>query len=161
MLENCHNAKERWGGVSDLIDRWLKSRQQLIVHYCELSGIEEASRTGPGVQEKFEQLCEGLLDYVSAGHFEIYEQLIREAKEFDDGGLELAAKIYPRIEQTTGVALNFNDRLDGGSLASGDLAVLFDELSKLGENLETRFELEDFLIEHLHNVHAEKVMSSA
>ena len=31
MLENCRNARERWGGVSELIDRWLKERQELLV----------------------------------------------------------------------------------------------------------------------------------
>lgn len=161
MLENCHSARERWGGVSDLIDRWLKDRQQLIVHYIDLSSVDESARGDASLNEKFTQLCEVLLDYVSAGHFEIYEQLITEAKEFDDGGIELAAKVYPRIEKTTEVALNFNDRLDGGKLDKESLVGLFDELSRLGENLETRFELEDFLIEHLHTVHGEKVMSSA
>ncbi|MEX0605072.1 MAG: sigma D regulator [Marinobacter sp.] len=161
MLENCHNAKERWGGVSDLIDRWLKDRQQLIVHYMDISSVDENARGDASLNEKFTELCEVLLDYVSAGHFEIYEQLITEAKEFDDGGIELAAKVYPRIEKTTEVALNFNDKLDGGKLDKEGLASLFDELSRLGENLETRFELEDFLIEHLHTVHGEKVMSSA
>lgn len=161
MLENCHNARERWGGVSDLIDRWLKDRQQLIVHYMDISSVDEAARGDAALNERFTQLCEVLLDYVSAGHFEIYEQLITEAKEFDDGGIELAAKVYPRIEKTTEVALNFNDKLDGGQLDKDSLASLFDELSRLGENLETRFELEDFLIEHLHTVHGEKVMSSA
>lgn len=161
MLENCHSARERWGGVSDLIDRWLKDRQQLIVHYIDLSSVDEGERGDASLNEKFTQLCEVLLDYVSAGHFEIYEQLITEAKEFDDGGIELAAKVYPRIEKTTEVALNFNDRLDGGKLDKESLVGLFDELSRLGENLETRFELEDFLIEHLHTVHGEKVMSSA
>lgn len=161
MLENCHNARERWGGVSDLIDRWLKDRQQLIVHYMDISSVDEAARGDASLNEKFTQLCEVLLDYVSAGHFEIYEQLITEAKEFDDGGIELAAKVYPRIEKTTEVALNFNDKLDGGQLDKEGLASLFGELSRLGENLETRFELEDFLIEHLHTVHGEKVISSA
>ena len=103
------------------------------------------------------RLCEVLVDYVSTGHFEIYEQLVSEAREFNDGGLELAAKVYPRIEQTTEVALNFNDRLDGRELSEEDVKALFGELSKLGEALETRFEMEDFLIEHLHNAHAGKV----
>ena len=31
MLENCKTAKERWGGVSEIIDRWLTERQELIV----------------------------------------------------------------------------------------------------------------------------------
>lgn len=159
MLENCRNARERWGGVSELIDRWLKERQELLVHYCELSGESDFSQT-EALREKFVRLCEVLVDYVSAGHFEIYEQLIQEAREFNDGGLELAAKLYPRIAQTTETALNFNDRLDGKTLSESDVRELFDQLSELGEILESRFEMEDYLIEHLHNVHADKVMSS-
>jgi len=160
MLENCRNARERWGGVSELIDRWLKERQELLVHYCDLSGESDFSQT-EALREKFVRLCEVLVDYVSAGHFEIYEQLIQEAREFNDGGLELAAKLYPRIAQTTETALNFNDRLDGKSLTKSDVKALFAELSELGEILESRFEMEDYLIEHLHNAHADKVMSSA
>lgn len=160
MLENCQNAKERWGGVSDLIDRWLKERQELLVHYCELSGTTDFSQT-EALRDKFVRLCEVLVDYVSAGHFEIYEQLTQEASEFNDGGLELAAKVYPRIEKTTEVALNFNDRLNGQSLSEEEVRDLFQQLSELGETLESRFEMEDFLIEHLHNAHADKVMSSA
>lgn len=159
MLDNCRNARERWGGVSELIDRWLKERQELLVHYCELSGESDFSQTEV-LREKFVRLCEVLVDYVSAGHFEIYEQLIQEAREFNDGGLELAAKLYPRIAQTTETALNFNDRLDGKTLSESDIRALFDQLSELGEILESRFEMEDYLIEHLHNVHADKVMSS-
>ncbi len=158
MLENCRNARERWGGVSELIDRWLKERQELLVHYCDLSGENDFSQTG-ALREKFVRLCEVLVDYVSTGHFEIYEQLVREAKEFNDGGQELAAKLYPRIQETTEVALNFNDRLDGKELSEDELKALYGELSKLGESLESRFEMEDFLIEHLHNAHAGKLAS--
>jgi regulator of sigma D len=159
MLENCRNARERWGGVSELIDRWLKERQELLVHYCELSGLTDYSQTDM-LREKFIRLCEVLVDYVSVGHFEIYEQLTREAREFNDGGEELAAKVYPRIQETTEVALNFNDHVDGRILTEQDVSFLFAELSKLGEVLESRFELEDFLIEHLHNAHAGKLASA-
>lgn len=159
MLENCQNARERWGGVNELIDRWLKERQELLVRYCDLSGDQDFSQ--PDVlRQKFVRLCDVLVDYVSAGHFEVYEQLIQEAREFNDGGLELAAKVYPRIEQTTEVALNFNDRLDNRELSGQDVRDLFDQLSQLGEALESRFELEDFLIEHLHNAHAGKLASA-
>lgn len=158
MLENCRNARERWGGVSELIDRWLKDRQELLVHYCDLSGESDFSQT-KALKQKFVRLCEVLVDYVSTGHFEIYEQLMREAREFNDGGLELAAKVYPRIEQTTEVALNFNDQLDDAELSEKDVKALFEQLSHLGETLETRFEMEDFLIENLHNAHGDKVAS--
>lgn len=160
MLDNCRNAKERWGGVSELIDRWLKERQELLVHYCELSGTTDYSQTD-ALYAKLVRLCEVLVDYVSAGHFEIYDQLVQEAREFNDGGLELAARLYPKIEQTTETALNFNDRLSGQSLTEGEVRELFEQLSELGETLESRFEMEDYLIEHLHNAHAEKVISSA
>ncbi|WP_303290257.1 sigma D regulator [Marinobacter sp. SS5-14b] len=159
MLENCRNARERWGGVSELIDRWLKERQQLLVHYCELSGESDFSKTD-ALKQKLVRLCEVLVDYVSAGHFEVYEQLIQEAREFNDGGLELAAKVYPQIEKTTEVALNFNDRVDGRILSEQEIEALFAELSSLGEVLASRFEMEDFLIENLHTAHAGKLASA-
>ena len=31
MLEDCKSAQERWGGVSEIIDRWLQERQQMLV----------------------------------------------------------------------------------------------------------------------------------
>ena len=33
MLENCQNAKERWGGVSKMVDRLLQERQDMLVKY--------------------------------------------------------------------------------------------------------------------------------
>ena len=40
MLESCRNAQERWGGVHQLIDRWLHERQQLVQAFDALSGIQ-------------------------------------------------------------------------------------------------------------------------
>lgn len=156
MLEHCQNARERWGGVSELIDRWLRGRQELLVQYCDLSSHAELAPSD-GLRDQFVRLCEMLVDYVSAGHFEIYEQLIQEAREYNDGGLELVSQLYPRIEQTTEVVLAFNDRVDGRTLTEADLTSLFAELSRLGETLESRFELEDCLIERLHTAHKNKV----
>lgn len=33
MLETCRNAQERWGGVHQLIDRWLIARRELVTAY--------------------------------------------------------------------------------------------------------------------------------
>ena len=77
MLESCRNAQERWGGVHLLIDRWLQERHALINAFDGLHGGAEAA-TRPALQK----FCEILLDYVSAGHFEIYEQLLNEAEAF-------------------------------------------------------------------------------
>ena len=157
MLENCRNAKERWGGVSEIVDGWLKARQGLIVLYCDITSTESESESSEALVSKYQSFCQILVDYVSAGHFEVYEQLIQEAKEFDDGGEDLAKKIIPQIELTTEIALKFNDQFDDVHKVDDGLGSLGDEMSKLGEVLEDRFELEDTLIEALHSSHADQV----
>lgn len=150
MLESCQNAQERWGGVHLLIDRWLQERNELVQAYAGINGSAQA----PGA-DALQQFCEILVDYVSAGHFEVYEQLTSEAKAFgDERGLELAKQIYPRIEAITEVALAFNDRCDTGDCH--DAASLLDDVKRLGQLLHERFELEDCLIEVLHNAHQEQ-----
>ena len=157
MLENCQSAKERWGGVSEIIDRWLRERQELIVRYCHLTSLEEFSDVEEVVRS-FTEFCQILLDYVSAGHFEVYEQLLSEAKEFNDGGVDLANKLYPEIQKTTEAALDFNDRFDNTPEEAEELRELIPVLSRLGEQLEERFELEDTLIEALHTSHADQIV---
>jgi len=98
-------------------------------------------------------MCQILVDYVSAGHFEVYEQLLQEGMEFNDGGIELARSIYPRIEKNTQVCLEFND----GCEAVSSVKMLNSSLSELGEALEERFMLEDQLIEVLHESHRDLV----
>lgn len=156
MLENCQNAKERWGGVSEIIDKWLKERQELIVKFCALSATSDISQPD-NVAKEFEQLCEILVDYVSVGHFEVFDQLVEEAKEFNDGGIELAEKIIPKIQEITEKTLHFNDRFDVTEKSERGLTVLLKDLSDLGEILEERFEMEDVLIEALHTTHADQV----
>ncbi|HLD65223.1 MAG TPA: sigma D regulator [Pseudomonas sp.] len=155
MLESCQNAQERWGGVHQLIDRWLQERHELVRAYDVLN---DASPTPVASTPELQRFCEILLDYVSAGHFEVYEQLTGEAKAFgDQRGLELAKQIYPRIEAITEVALAFNDRCDKGD--SRDSVSLGVELKRLGQLLHERFELEDCLIEVLHNAHKQEAVA--
>lgn len=150
MLESCQNAQERWGGVNLLIDRWLQERKELVNAFDKLG---EAS-TGPHPKE-LREFCGVLVDYVSAGHFEIYEQLHNEAKAFDDQrGLKLANRLYPRIEAITEIALKFNDLCDKGDCS--DASRVAEELKKLGCCLHERFELEDCLIEILHTAHKQE-----
>ena len=157
MLENCKTALERWGGVSDIIDKWLEERQQLLVDYCMLSdGVEDIDNAQCGAELK--KLCQILVDYVSAGHFEVYNQLITEAKELDDeAGLKSAAELFKTIDSTTGSILDFNDKYE----EIDDLDAIETDLSKLGETLATRFESEDKMIEVLHYAHQDKVEQNA
>lgn len=153
MLESCRNAQERWGGVHLLIDRWLQERCELLRAFDALAQ-KSTALNGQGLQN----FCQLLVDYVSAGHFEIYEQLLNEGKAFgNQRGLELARQIYPRLEAITEASLAFNDRCDNGDCQDG---CLNSELDELGRLLRERFELEDCLIEVLHNAHKEITASA-
>ncbi len=153
MLEHCQTAKEKWGGVNEVIDRWLQERQELLVIYCSLSDISsEPDKIERGGELK--ALCQIMVDYVSAGHFEIYNHLIDEGHEFDDKeGLKQAGVLYQTIDSTTEYVLDFNDKY----LETDDLESIESDLSRLGEILVTRFEAEDSMIEVLHTANKDKV----
>ncbi len=155
MLNECESVTSRWSDLDVIIEKWLKERQDLIVRYCDLVSRGEFDSVD-GALSHLRVFCQVLVDYVSAGHFEIYDQLIEEAMEYNDGGVELAQRIYPRIQQTTETALTFNDRFDKAPEELEELNRLLPQLADLGVQLEERFELEDGLIEKLHNVHARK-----
>ncbi|EAR61181.1 Rsd/AlgQ family anti-sigma factor [Neptuniibacter caesariensis] len=154
MLEKCKNAKERWGGVSEIIDSWLEERQALISQFVHLP----EHHINDELNTKVQSFCQVLMDYLSSGHFEVYEQLLREGSDFDDGSLEEGQSILPKIQISTDVALDFND--DFSNLLDPTVQQIreFSErLSKLGEALEERFELEDQMIAVLHTSHKELV----
>jgi regulator of sigma D len=151
MLENCATAKERWGGVNDIIDRWLQERQDMLVQYCQLSENSEDATTG----ERVQKLCQIMVDYVSAGHFEVYDQLVKEGRDFEDEqALKEASDLFARIDVTTEFALDFNDKY----LETDDLETIATDLSKLGEILASRFDAEDRMIEVLHTAHKDLVV---
>jgi len=101
MLENCQSAKERWGGVNTIVDQWLMSRQELLVIYCSLSDIESFDEKNKEHTQKIRSLCQHLVDYVSAGHFEVYDQLIKEGKAFEN---KEALTVRSRRQNDSGVA---------------------------------------------------------
>jgi regulator of sigma D len=153
MLDNC-TIEERWTGVNDLIDRWLQERQAIIVQFCALSGVHELSADADPSHVRLQKFCQQLVDYMSSGHFEIYYELIREAEAFADGTASAAKALMPKITITTELAMSFNDKY---ASAEGTLVALPKSLSSLGETLASRFELEDNLINTLHESHREQV----
>ena len=158
MLEKCRNAQERWGGVSEIIDNWLEERQQLISLFVALP----QQNVHEGLTERIQEFCQVMMDYISSGHFEVYEQLLKEGSEFNDGSLEKAQELFPRIQTSTDAALDFNDdysAFDGQTLQ--DIRELSTQLSTLGEALEERFALEDAMIEILHTAHRDQVFDKA
>lgn len=154
MLRRLEKAQQRWGGAHSVIDSWLNERQQILVLYCQLAGLppyDRIDRALPGIVE-VKQFCQLLMDYLSAGHFEIYDQIVAECKDHGPESTALAKRLYPEISKSTDIALNFNDKF--AELESLNDVEEFDvQLSELGQHLEERFELEDQLIETLYSKH--------
>ncbi len=127
------------------IDRLLEERQEVLVCYEQVAGIQpyndKNKNKNPELLQKFSQL---LMDYIAAGHFGLYQR-ISEGNERRRQVLEVAKKIYPSIAKTTEKALDFNDVYDKAD-KSAPYEAVSDRLSDLGEVLAHRIELEDKLI---------------
>ena len=86
---------------------------------------------------------------MALGHFEIYRR-IEEGNERRDDITKLANRVMPRINDTTQVAIAFNDLYDDTSnLDETAVSQLPNYLAKLGEELATRIDLEDQFINTL------------
>ncbi|MFW1678036.1 sigma D regulator [Pontibacter sp. JAM-7] len=156
MLEKCKDAKERWGGVSQIIDNWLDERQSLISLYVHLPEHPIDDQLNSSIAG----FCQVLMDYLSFGHFEVYEQLLLEGTEFNDGSVEKAQALLPKIQNTTDLALDFNDACaQQGQFTVQKIREFSEKLSRLGEALEERFALEDQMINILHTSHQDTVAS--
>ncbi|MDR9439502.1 MAG: sigma D regulator [Halomonas sp.] len=154
MLEDCKNALERWGGVHELIDRWLHERRELLIHLAALKQACDAELEAVN-KARIDAFSELLMDYISAGHFEVYPQLREEAKAFDDHqALELADRLLERLELSTELVLSFDRDYDSSSRAQHHLRRLPAWLDRLTRGLSERFSLEDQLIARLHAAHA-------
>ena len=136
-------AKERRHASHDLVAKLVKERTEMLVTFCRLAGVEPYTVEKP-VQKLLQEFCQILIDYVAAGHFALYERIL-EGKERRQEVAAIAAKIYDRIAQSTQNALDFNDKYDCGDHCTA-LESLSKDLSRLGEDLALRIELEDKLL---------------
>jgi regulator of sigma D len=101
------------------------------------------------------------MDYISAGHFEIYPQLAEEAKAFDDeSALHIAAQLLERLEMSTAMVLEFDEDFASPVRCQQNLARLPAWIDRLAKGLTERFALEDQLIARLHAVHSPKQVKS-
>ncbi|TDF35753.1 sigma D regulator [Alteromonadaceae bacterium M269] len=150
MYNKVTQAEEKWGGRNGAIDNWLSERKQLLVQYCELAGLPPFEGEGQALPstQKITSFCASLMDYISAGHFEVYDKIAEESQS-QQATKKLIDELYPDIKNTTDVALGFNDSF-ADSTATQDLDGFDVKLSDLGQKLELRFSMEDKLIETLY-----------
>lgn len=136
-------GKERRFGTQDMIDELLSERQEMLILFCKLAGLEPYAHAKP-IKDELREFCEVLVDYTALTHFEIYERIL-EGKERRQHVIDTARQNHPRIAELTAEIIAFNDKYDESDHALM-LNQLEQDLSQLGEILANRIELEDRII---------------
>jgi regulator of sigma D len=135
---------ERRQQACQLIAELQNERREVWSLYCHVAELKPFS-ANDAVKSLLIQFSQILVDYVSLGHFGVYERLLA-GTERRNGVLSVAKDIYPEFSATTDAAISFNDKYDN----VGKMDVFEDleqDLSALGESLAKRIELEDRLCE--------------
>ncbi len=158
MPNQRSDATQQFEAVEELLTRWLKERRAVLGKYTEIVVTLDSRFDDAALELRQKALCELLVDYVSAGHFEVFHALINEAESFGDDSCALTEILIPAIGDTTEVILAYEEKYGH---AQGYLEKLKRDLSALGEVLESRFVLEDRLIAGLHNRHRRLVNKQA
>ncbi|MCK5121968.1 MAG: Rsd/AlgQ family anti-sigma factor [Methylococcales bacterium] len=127
-----------------LVSELQQERNQVWSLYCKVAEQKPFSCSSQ-TQSLLTQFSQLLIDYVSLGHFGIYERLI-SGTEHREIALTAAKNMYPEFSQTTEAVIAFNDKYDDHK-PTLSIDKLEADLSFLGENLAKRIELEDELCE--------------
>lgn len=129
-----HNENEH--GVFGFLD----DRQRLIVQIIKLSSAVDA-RHHDIVEALNIRFCQQIIDYLSNGHFQIYSDL------FPTDSAIISQPEYLDLDATTQIGMRYHDHY---TTLHGRKKINLDILKTCLEELilafETRFELEDFLI---------------
>jgi regulator of sigma D len=147
---NTNTPNERRARTRNEIKRLIEERNSVISQYYNLAKYTEHDNSeDENTLELLEEFCQDLVDYMATGHFEIYRR-IEEGNERRDEITQLADKIMPRINDTTQIAVAFNDLYDSTTNVNDDAVKQLPQyLEKLGKELATRIDLEDQFISTL------------
>jgi len=146
LNEGLNTNVERRSRSHSLIQELVATRNQMLALFTQLAELKPFV-PDEGTCEVLQEFCETLVDYTLQAHLNLYRYL-EEKLEKRKRVLDLAELTYPRILATTEIISNFNDQYEeiNGDL---DASHLEQDLSRLGEALAIRIELEDQLIEIL------------
>ncbi|MDD1795827.1 Rsd/AlgQ family anti-sigma factor [Enterovibrio makurazakiensis] len=147
MLNKLEKAQQQWGGYSDVIDYWLTLRQELLVEYSKVAGLSGGNKNCLPTEQELNRFCEALVDYISAGHFKIYDMVMNRWQSTGFSSNAEIDTLYSRIVETTEPLLTFNDKYSAFVLDEDNFARFDNDISRVGEIMELRFEQEDMLIQ--------------
>ena len=95
-------------------------------------------------EKALDDFFQSLVDYLSSGHFSIYERIIGEME--GDTPLLAATRLYPQLEANTQQMMDYYDTCLENAIDHDNYLEFQQALSDIGESLEARFALEDKLI---------------
>jgi regulator of sigma D len=133
MLHALSSPTPNHALVDPYIKQWLEQRQTVLVLYSQLSQATKIKA------EKMATFCQTLVDYLSLGHFNVYEKLIAHHENVPSAPHQ---DLLEKISNTTDHALDFNEKYTEVSTWHG----VGPDLSRLGEQLAHRMDLEDQLM---------------
>lgn len=130
---------------NQLIQKWLSERQSLIVSFNRLCSLRPYTQEGAGSElpEALQEFCQLLVDYVSLGHFEVYEHIVATVEQCQQPKVQIPQRLLQALMDTTVCALDFNDKYQ--NQCNSDK--LDGDLSELGLRFAQRLEWEDDLLE--------------
>jgi len=138
---------ERRDRAKKEVKQLINERNQVLSLYYSLVKQVESFDDPNNTQELLQEFCQELVDYLAAGHFELYRR-IEEGNERRDDIKNLSSDVMPQITTTTEVAIAFNDLFDNDD-NKNEIENLPTHLTQLGEHLATRIDLEDQIINAL------------
>ena len=140
---------ERREKLHNTIASLIRLRQDVLASYCQMAGVSSFARrdveTHKPRLERLRTFCQDMVDYTAMGHFEVYQRII-EGNERRQAVKDVAAEVYPAIAETTDYLVDFNDKYDEEEGNTDDLDQLAGDLSRLGEIIAIRAELEDQIL---------------
>lgn len=148
MLTHSSQADHRQR-VDGLVRRWLDERQTLIAQEAALHAAHAAGADAATLARHVAAFCQTLMDYVSAGHFEVYDELLDEVERHHALPATVSQALMARLQATTDAAIRFNELCEDPHSPAAQ-ACLARELPILRLELESRFQTEDRLLAPLH-----------
>ena len=146
-------TQERRKDLGETLEALKEQRQQTLMAYCKLTGVSSPDQSKSGEVKDIapvalQEFLNVMVDYIAMGHFTVYQRII-EGKERRGAVQSAADRVYPSIGETTDIMVEFNDKYENFDGSAEDQDALREDLSRLGEMLAIRGDLEDEILEAL------------